>query len=133
MLRSFQRRSATTLAMVAWAIAGCGGGSGPSPMVPVSVSLGSTKVVVSQDGKPTYVQIVIMSTSETALVSFSGIPGGVQTKYAATDTNPSGSLTFVATKSAAAGTYMPIITVNSAGQTATLTFTLIVAAAGNGG
>ena len=67
-----------------------------------------------------------MSTSETALVSFAGLPGGVQTTYAASDTNPSGLLTFTATTHAAVGTYMPIVTVDSAGQTASVTFTLTV-------
>ena len=134
MLRvSLQRRLAFTLALVALTVTACGGGGGSPAMSPISVALASTKVVVSLDGKPTYVQILIMSTSETALVSFTGIPGGVQTKYAASDTNPSGLLTFIATNSSAAGTYMPIITVNSAGQSATLTFTLILSAPMTGG
>jgi hypothetical protein len=55
------------------------------------------------------------------------LPTGIQATYAATDTNPSGLLTFMATTHAAAvGTYMPIVTVDSAGQTASLTFTLTV-------
>jgi len=97
-------------------------------MVPISVSLNPSTVVVPQGGMATRVQILIMSTSETALVSFAGLPGGVQVSYAASDTSPSGLLTFMATAKAAAGTYMPIITVNSAGQTATLKFTLTVSA-----
>jgi hypothetical protein len=76
---------------------------------------------------PTSVQLTIKSTSETALVSFNGLPGGVQATYAASDTNPSGPLTFVATKSAAAGTYAASVTANSAGQTASSQFTLVVA------
>jgi len=107
------------------ALMGCGG-SGFPIMAPISVSLSPTTVVVSKDGAPTYIQIRIMSTSETALVSFTGLPGGVQTTYAASDTNPSGSLTFMATSHAALGTYSPIVTVDSAGQTASLTFTLTV-------
>ncbi len=77
-------------------------------------------------GSPVIVPIQIDSTSETATVFFSGLPGGVQEMYAATDTNPSGSLTFTATSSAMTGTYMPIVTVSSAGQTATTQITLIV-------
>lgn len=102
-------------------------------MAPISVALASSTVVVSTDGKPTRVQIAIMSTSETALVNFRGIPGGVQTMYAASDTSPSGLLTFTATASAQAGTYTPFITVNSAGQMATIPFTLVVARATSGG
>jgi hypothetical protein len=76
---------------------------------------------------PTSVQLTIKSTSETAIVSFNGLPGGVQATYAASDTNPSGPLTFVATKSAPAGTYAAGVTANSAGQTASSQFTLVVA------
>src|SRR5579859_1779189 len=126
--RSCHRILAIPLTMVAWAITGCSGANGSSAMTPISVSLGSSMVVVSQDGKPPRVQVAIMSTSETALVSFRGIPVGVQTMYAASDTNPSGVLTFVANTSASVGTSMPNITVNSAGQMATITFTLIVVA-----
>jgi hypothetical protein len=97
-------------------------------MVPISVSLSASTVVVPKGGMPTYVQIHIMSTSETALVSFTGMPGGVQVTYAASDTNPSGLLTFMANAGATAGTYMPIVTVQSAGQSAMVGFTLIVPA-----
>ena len=114
----------TTLAM-----AGCGGGTGAMMTLPISVSLGSSTVVVSQDGAPTRVQITIGSTRETALVSFVGLPAGVKVTYAATDTNPSGLLTFTATAAAAAGTYRPMVTIDSAGQTASTGFTLIVSAA----
>jgi len=84
--------------------------------------------VVSQSGTSAYAQIIIQSTSETALVGFAGMPANVQTSYQSSDTNPSGLLSFRATGKVTAGTYMPIITVNSAGQTAMLTFTLIVPA-----
>jgi len=114
-------------ALVALMMIGCGG-SGTPTMAPISVSLSSSTVVVAQGGTPTYVQISIMSTSETALVSFAGLPGGVDVAYAASDTNPSGLLTFTAVAKTTAGTYMPIVTVNSAGQTAMKQFTLVVPA-----
>jgi hypothetical protein len=117
-----------TLGLIA---SGCGGGShgfGPPQGRPISASLSSSKIVVSPDGTPTYVQITIQSTSETALVNFVALPAGVGATYQASDTNPSGLLTFMVTAKAAAGTYMPIITVNSAGQTAMIGFTLIVPA-----
>ena len=117
-------------ALMAPLFAGCGGGGSsfvPHPQ-PISVSLSATTVVVPQDGTPAHVQILIRSTSETALIGFVGLPGGVDAKYAASDTNPSGLLTFMATKKVAAGTYMPIIAVSSAGQSAMITFTLVVPA-----
>ena len=114
-------------ALAVLGLMGCGG-SGTPTMAPISVSLSSSTVVVSKGGTPTYVQVIIKSTSETALVTFAGLPGGVQATYQASDTNPSGLLTFVATEKVTAGTYMPTITVNSAGQTAMIGFTLIVPA-----
>jgi len=102
-------------------------------MVPISVSLNPSTVVLAPGGTPVYAKITINSTSETALVNLIGLPGGVVESYAATDTNPSGLLTFTASKSAVDGTYMPIVMVNSAGQTASLTFTLLVRSAGTAG
>jgi hypothetical protein len=94
--------------------------------VPITVHLVNSSVVVSQNGTPVMVQMIITSTSETALVSVAGLPFGVQQKYAATDTNPSGTLTFTASTAAPLGTYMPVVMVNSAGQTASISFTLTV-------
>lgn len=114
------------VALLAPALGGCGGGSGFMQATPISVSLATSKVIVMQQGMPVIVGITIDSTSETALVAVGELPGDVQEKYAASDTNPSGTLTFTAGASATPGTYMPIITVNSAEQTATTNFTLIV-------
>ena len=119
--------SAATL-LLAGAVAGCGGGSGGgSTPNPISISLSTSTVNVPEDGAPVHVQITINSTSETALVNFAGLPGGVQSSYQASDTNPSGLLTFIATASASAGTFRPTVTVNSAGQTASQQFTMVVA------
>ncbi len=113
---------ATTLA-----VCGCGGAAtGPMSVNPISVSLENSTVTVKQGGMPVTVLIQIMSPSETALVSLTGLPGDVAESYAASDTNPSGTLTFQAGKAATLGTYMPKITVMSAGQTAMTTFTLVV-------
>lgn len=115
-----------TLALLA---AGCGGGASfyvsPS-QTPITVFLPISVVVVSQNGMQVNVPIQITSTSETALVMVGGLPGGVEEKYAASDTNPSGTLSFTASKSSPLGTFMPTITVISAGQTVSTTFTLIV-------
>lgn len=124
-------RAQNLVLALGFAICGCGGGNrnfGPDSSLPISARLSSTTVVVSQDGKPTYVQILIDSTSETAVVSFAAMPAGVQATYQASDTNPSGLLTFIETSKVTAGTYMPIITVNSAQQTTMIGFTLIVPA-----
>jgi hypothetical protein len=134
-MRTWFRLAAAFCTLILFCAAiGCGGGGGGSasggdtpPVNPISVSLSSSTVIVPQDGMPTSIQIVIKSTSETALVSFTGMPGGVQATYAASDTNPSGPLTFVAATSVSAGTYSPTVVVNSANQTASTQFTLVVA------
>ena len=94
--------------------------------VPITVSLPISTVVVPQDGTQVIVPIDITSTSETALVAVRGLPSGLQEKYAASDTNPSGSLAFTASRATPAGTYAATVTVNSAGQTASTNFTLVV-------
>ena len=107
---------------------GCGGKTGilmHNPP-PITVTLDQSQLTVSQSGTAVLVQIFIDSTSETALVNFTGMPGGVVVTYHASDTSPSGLLTFVAGQNAQLGTYMPIITAQSAGQTASTTFTLVV-------
>ncbi len=96
---------------------------------PIMVSLPVSTVVVPQDGTQVIVPINITSTSETALVSVSGLPTGLQEKYEASDTSPSGSLSFTASAATPAGTYMPTVTVQSAGQTASANFTLVVSVA----
>lgn len=119
------------LLTLGFTLCACGGGNrtfGPGTPQPISAHLSSTTVVVAQDGTPTYVQILINSTSETAVVNFNVMPAGVQATYRASDTNPSGLLAFMVTSKVTAGTYMPIITVNSAQQTTMVGFTLIVPA-----
>lgn len=128
LLRSRRHLACLFAAPLALALCGCGGGHGMTSVLPISVSLVDAKVIVMQAGSPVIVQIKIDSTSETALVSATGLPGDVQEKYAASDTNPSGTLTFTAGASAPLGTYMPTVTANSAGQTASTMFTLVVEA-----
>jgi len=109
--------------------AGCGGGGGSMiAKVPITVSLPVSTVVVPQDGTPVIVPINITSASETALVAVSGLPSGLQEEYEASDTNPSGALKFTASAATPAGTYRPTVTVNSASQTASAKFTLVVTA-----
>lgn len=83
-------------------------------------------VNLTQGAASITIPIQIGSPSETAQVSVAGLPAGIQVKYASTDTNPSGSLTFTANESAMTGNFMPIVTVNSAGLTASTGFTLVV-------
>ena len=105
---------------------GCGGGNGSSTALPLSVYMPISTVTVVASGPSVSVPIQIGSTSETALVAIAQLPGGVTFSYSASDTNPSGTLTFTANSMTKAGTYMPVANVNSAGQVASLGFNLIV-------
>ena len=119
--------SGVVVCTAALAVCGCGGAAtGAMGGNPISVSLENSTVTVRQGGAPVIVLIQIMSPSETALVSVAGLPPGVGESYAASDTNPSGTLTFKAGKTATLGTTMPQVTAMSAGQTAMTTFTLVV-------
>ncbi len=119
---------AALLACAAAAVCGCGGNAstGMGAVNPISVHLVTQTVTLQQGGPAVSVVITIDSPSETAVVQVSGLPAGVSVKYAASDTNPSGLLTFMANANAMKGTFMPTVTVLSAGQTAATTFTLKV-------
>ncbi len=113
-------------------LTGCGGGSAATgsmfTQMPISVSLPVSTIVVSKNGPTVIVPIQIKSTSETALVAVTPLPTGVQEKYSYSDTNPSGTLAFSANSTTPAGTYTPIVTVMSANQTASTSFTLVIKA-----
>jgi hypothetical protein len=114
------------LGLCAQLAASCGGSGGMLSHAPITVNLPISTVVVMPGGSPVSVPIQIASTSETALVSVNGLPGGVRISYAASDTNPSGILTFTANATTMTGTSMPTVTVMSAGKTAMTQFTLVV-------
>lgn len=78
-----------------------------------------------------YVPVTIMAPTETATFSISGLPAGVSETYKESESNPSGLLTLVAVPSTKLGTYTPVITVGSSGQTASVMFTLVITAPPN--
>jgi hypothetical protein len=96
--------------------------------LPITVYLPISTILLTRASGAVVVPIQIGSTSETAVVSVAGLPGGVEVTYSASDTNPSGSLAFTANASAMLGTFEPIVFVNSANQMTSLGFTLVVQA-----
>lgn len=94
--------------------------------VPITVSLPLSSVVVPQDGTQVIVPIDSPQPASPHWLQSAGLPSDLQEKYAASDTNPSGSLVFTASTATPAGTYAPTVTVKSAGQTASTNFTLVV-------
>jgi hypothetical protein len=110
------------------ALSGCGGGSGSSStQTAITVTLGSTNVVAPQDGTTAQLAVSITGASGSATVTASGLPAGVTQQFAAANGGPSGTLTFTGSTSAPAGSYTPVVLVNSSGQTASQSFTLVSA------
>jgi hypothetical protein len=107
-------------------LTGCGGGSG-STQTAITVTLGSTNVMVPQDGTAAQLPVSITGASSSATVTVSGLPAGVTQEFAATNGGPSGTLTFTGSASASAGSYLPVVQVSSSGQTASQSFTLVSA------
>jgi hypothetical protein len=109
---------------------GCGGMTSfsPPPIV-LSVSVNNTTVVVPPTGMAVNIPVTIVAPTETATFTINGLPAGVSDSYKESESNPSGLLTLIANSTTKAGTYMPIITVGSSGQTASVTFTLVISTA----
>lgn len=92
----------------------------------LSLSLGSSSLVVPQDGTPTTLPVTINGTGGAVTVTVSGLPSGVTQQNAATS-GSAGSVTLVGSAAAAAGNYTVTVNVSSGGQTASQTLTLVSA------
>ena len=122
----FRLTGGAGLVIATLSVCGCGGQSGMSAANPITVQLVNSTVTLVQGGSAVSDRIVINSLSETAQVSVTGLPAGVGVSYEASDTNPSGLLTFAATARGTKGTFMPVVSVESAGQQAATSFRLVV-------
>ncbi len=109
-------------------VTGCGGGSSvTTPPVVLTVSIPSGTVVLPQDGTAANLSVTIVAPTESVTLSVTGLPAGVTQRYKASESNPSGQLTLSASAATPAGSYTPVVTINSSGHTATTTITLVVA------
>jgi hypothetical protein len=117
-------------AVLVLALTGCGGGKNgfSPPPVNLSVSVNNATITVPANGTMVNVPVTIVAPTETATFSIGGLPAGVSETYKESESNPSGLLTLIAIPSTMVGTYMPVITVGSSGQTASVVFTLVVTA-----
>ena len=111
------------------ALAGCGSrASFAPPPINLSVSVNNATVTVPPNGAAVNIPVTIVAPTETATFTIAGLPAGVSYNYKESESNPSGLLTLIANATTAPGTYMPVITVGSSGQTASVTFTLVISA-----
>jgi hypothetical protein len=128
----FRRLRYVTYSAISLALlitAGCGSHSGftPQPII-LSVSINNTTVQITSNAVPLGVPVTIMAPTETATFSMIGLPSGLSYSYKESESNPSGLLTLTAATTTVSGTYKPTITVGSSGQTASITFTMVVSA-----
>jgi hypothetical protein len=107
--------------------AGCGGSGTKTPPPALSVTLGSSTVVVPQDGTPVTITVTITNASGTPTVTVPALPTGVTEQFTPVGGGPSGSLTLTGSAQAAAGSYSPAVAVSTAGQNASAPFTLVSA------
>ena len=106
---------------------GCGGSSMSTPPPAMSVTLGSSTVVVPQDGTPVTVSVTISNASGTATVTVPALPAGVTEQFTPVGSGPSGTLTLTGSAQAAAGSYSPAVAVSTPNQNASAPFTLVSA------
>jgi len=107
-------------------LAGCGS-STPATLVPLTVTPAASTVVVPQDGTAATLALTISPLNSTVSVTVSGLPGGITQQYSSSSSAPMGSVTFVGSGTAAAGSYPAVVTVSEGGQTASANFTLVSA------
>jgi hypothetical protein len=125
----FMRRCLGAVAPVGLGVVvGCGGSSGTiTPPPALSVTLGSSTVVVPQDATPVTMTVTISNASGTATVSALALPNGVTAQFTAVGGGPSGTLTLTGGAQAVAGSYSPTVEVSTPSQNASAPFTLVSA------
>jgi hypothetical protein len=112
------------------ALAGCGSGvnvPAPPAQVTLTVAVGSTSVVVPQDGVPVQVPVTIAGPSGTPTVAVSGLPASMAWQFSATASSSSGVITITAGAATAPGVYPASVMVSMAGQTASASFSVVSA------
>lgn len=121
------RSSKLWLAATLLTLIGCGGKSSFSPApINLSVSVNNATITVPANNMAVNVPVTIDAPTETATFGLTGLPAGMSYTYKESESNPSGLLTLMALPSTMPGTYMPLITVGTLGQTASVVFTLVI-------
>jgi hypothetical protein len=118
----------SSLGAFLFALIGCGGGTFSPQPINLSVSVNNATVTVPPNGTTVNVPVIIDAPTETATFTIAGLPAGVSYNYKESESNPSGLLMLMANSTTMPGTYMPVITVGSSGQTASVVFTLVISA-----
>jgi len=99
----------------------------PPPPPTLTVSLGTSSVIVPQDGTQVTLPVTITPLLSTVSVTVTGMPSGVTQQFSTTTSGSLGNVYFAGSTAAAAGSYPAVLTVSENGQTATANFTLVSA------
>ena len=133
-MRFFHRWLGSTLGIACAGlipVTGCTGGaatSSPGTQTTLSFSLGSSSVVVPQDGTPATVALNVTGPSGAETLSVTNMPAGISVQFTqASSTSLSGTLSFTSTATVIAGNYAPNLTVTVGSQSASQGFTLVSA------
>ena len=134
---SVQTRRAAALLVSALFMAGCGGGGksgssgggGNSQPHDVTLTLAAATALVLQDGTPAPVGATIgRSAGDTNSVTLTapGLPSGIQAQFAQPGTGSTGTVTFVASGAAPAGSYTATVQASEGGSAASQSIALTV-------
>jgi hypothetical protein len=127
-MMEWMRRSLGAVAAVGLVgLIGCGGSSAKTPPPTLSAVLGSSSVVVAQDGTPSTVPVTISGPAGAASVSVVGLPAGTSAVFTPVAAGPSGTLTFTGSATSPAGNYSATVQVSLAGQSASPALTVVSA------
>ena len=129
-LRSFRSILGMAPLVLALAVAGCGGGSTPAPTptpAVLTVMIGSTSVVVPQDGAVGQLAVAVSGPTGSPTVTVNGLPTGITAQFAANGAGPSGTLRFTGSAAVPAGIYPVSVTVSLAGQSDSKNFSVVSA------
>jgi len=135
---SVQTRLAGGLLALAIFMAGCGGGSkgsnsgggGNAQPHDVTLTLAAATALVLQDGTPVPVGATIgrsVGDTNTVTLTAPGLPSGLQAQFAQPGTGSTGTVTFVASGAAAAGSYTVTVQASEGGSAASQSIALTIA------
>jgi hypothetical protein len=127
MLRKIDLRFAFLLGTVCITLAGCGSSSTQSPPpAPLTFTLGSSSILVRQDGGTTSVTVTVSGYTANPSVTVTGMPAGMTGAYTATSES-SGLIGFTGGAGTVSGTYTATVNVASGTATASRPLTIVSA------
>lgn len=105
----------------------CNSSSGTPSGGSFTITLSSSMVLAPQDGTPASLSVTVTGVSSSPTLSASGLPSGLSATFTQPGASGSGAISFVASPTVPAGTYLVTIIATSSSTTASQPLTLVVA------